>query len=107
MAKSTDKLTWGVLLLVAGIIYMMKKTGVLDVIPYGNKLTTYPVLILILGIILCATHNNKTAGIIVTIIGAVMTFGLLTAIPAFIIKYMLPLSLMAVGAYLIFKHKGK
>ncbi len=107
MAKDSRKLTWGVSLLVLGIIFLLEKTGILALIPYGQLITTFPVLTVIFGIILICTRPRKTSGVIVTLIGLLMNFDELFALPIQYSRYILPIALIIVGVYFILSNNRK
>lgn len=75
MAKSnSNRLSYGLIILVVGIIYLLSKTGILMDIPYAERLMNIGTFFLIAGIIFLLTKAEKTMGIIFTGIGLIMNF---------------------------------
>jgi len=74
MAKKTNRLAYGLIILIIGIIYLLSKTGVLIHIPYAERLMNIGTFFLIAGIIFLITKAEKTMGIIFAVIGLIMNF---------------------------------
>ncbi len=70
--KSDDRLSYGLILTVFGLIILMNKTGVLKHIPYGSQLFSVGAFFLVAGIIFLLTKSEKTIGIVFTAIGVIL-----------------------------------
>lgn len=106
MAKnSSNKLPFGIIILLIGIFFLLSKTGLLDKIPYINKAMNVGSIFLIAGIIFLLTKREKTVGIIFTVIGVIINFdsvfGWIQNYSAFII----PIGLIAIGLGMVVTSK--
>lgn len=107
MATSTsnDRLSYGLTLLIFGLLFLLDKVGVLAQIPYGDKFISVGAFFLIGGIVFIVTQPKKVLGWIFLIVGlflnADLFFGWISAYSKFII----PIGLIIIGLIMIFTGK--
>lgn len=70
--KESDKLVWGVTLLVFGILILLDKAGITDNLPITNFIQSPGTYFLAAGIIFLLFKKEKTLGIVLTAVGAVI-----------------------------------
>ncbi|OJU53781.1 MAG: hypothetical protein BGN96_17115 [Bacteroidales bacterium 45-6] len=104
MAKDDDnKLAFGLILMIFGLIFLVDKTGLLDKIPNGEAITNFRVLILIAGGIFLFAKREKTWGIILTGLGVILNadffFGWFASLSAITV----PVMLIILGVILVFR----
>lgn len=103
--NSENKLAYGLILMVIGLIFLFDKTGLLDQIPYGNHATSLGVLTLIAGLILMAVKSDKKWGVILTGLGVLLNadffFGWFNNLSAITV----PVVLIIIGVVLVLKAK--
>ncbi|MBP1617403.1 MAG: hypothetical protein H6Q14_1230 [Bacteroidetes bacterium] len=106
MAKDDDnKLAFGLILMIFGLIFLLDKTGLLDMIPNGGAITNFRILVLIAGVIFLFAKREKMWGIILTGLGVLLNadffFGWFASISAITI----PVLLIVIGVILVFRSK--
>ncbi|MDR2949135.1 MAG: LiaF transmembrane domain-containing protein [Dysgonomonas sp.] len=71
-SKSNDRLSYGITILIFGILFLLDKTGVLYNIPYGEKLISVGSFLLIAGIVFLCTQPKKILGWIFLGVGVLL-----------------------------------
>lgn len=102
MTRDTEnRFSYGLILLAFGLIFLLDKVGALGRIPYGERLTDFKSLILVAGVILLVSRNDKKWGIVLTAVGVFLNanfiFGWIQDFSAFTV----PIVLLATGAFLV------
>lgn len=105
--KKDTRLSWGVTLLVFGILFLIKQFNVLspEFAQYFYDARNYPI---IAGIIFLICHSNKSIGWVLVIFGLLMRlFELVRFLPHWSV-YVFPALLIVAGCILVFGvKKGK
>ncbi|NDV96510.1 hypothetical protein D0T84_16540 [Dysgonomonas sp. 521] len=60
--KSNDRLSYGITILIFGILFLLDKLGMLAKIPYGDKMIGVGPFLLIAGIVFLLTQPKKILG---------------------------------------------
>jgi hypothetical protein len=60
--KSNDRLSYGITILIFGILFLLDKLGVLVKIPYGDRLISVGSFLLIAGIVFLLNQPKKLLG---------------------------------------------
>lgn len=106
MAKATgNRLPYGLLILIIGIIYLLSKTGILAHIPYADRLMNVGTFFLVAGIIFLFTKAEKTMGIIFTAIGVIMNFDFFFGWIHNLSSLIIPIILVGVGLFMVITSK--
>lgn len=106
MAKADDnKLAFGLILMLFGLIFLLDKTQILDLIPNGHEVTNLRVLILIAGVVLLIAKREKTWGLILTALGVILNADFFFGWFASLSSLLTPLILIVLGIILVFKSK--
>lgn len=106
MAKSSsNRLPYGLLILIVGIIYLLSKTNVLSHIPYADRLMNIGTFFLIAGIIFLFTKAEKTMGIIFTAIGVIMNFDFYFGWIHNYSSLIIPVILVIIGLFMVITSK--
>lgn len=103
--KNNDRLPYGLTIMVFGLIFLLNKTGVLSLIPYGERLMSVGVLFVIAGIIFLCTKAEKKMGLILTAIGVLINadffFGWMHSYSNLIV----PILLIVIGLVMVVSSK--
>lgn len=106
MAKSSsNRLPYGLIILIVGVIYLLSKTGILAQIPYAERLMNIGTFFLIAGIIFICTKAEKTMGIVFACIGLIMNFDFFFGWLKNYSSLILPIALIVIGLGLVFTSK--
>lgn len=106
MAKtSNNRLAYGLIVLIVGVIYLLSKTGILMSIPYADRLMNVGTFFLVAGIIFLFTKAEKTMGIIFTAIGVIMNFDFLSGWLKSYSALIVPVALIAIGLGMVLTSK--
>lgn len=106
MAKNSgNRLPYGILILIIGIIYLLSKTGILAQIPHADRLMNIGTFFLIAGVIFLFTKAEKTMGIVFTGIGIVMNFDFFFGWMQNYSSLIVPIILVAIGLFMIITSK--
>lgn len=106
MAKNSgNRLPYGLLILIIGIIYLLSKTGVLAQIPYADKLMNVGTFFLIAGIIFLFTKAEKTMGIVFTAIGVIINFDFFFGWMHNYSTLIVPIILVVIGLFMVITSK--
>ena len=105
--KSNDRLSYGITILVFGILFLLDKTGVLDKIPYGGNLISVGVFFLIAGIVFLATQPKKVLGWIFLGIGVLLTADLFFSWVSDYSNLIVPIGLIIAGLAMVLTYKKK
>lgn len=71
-SKSNDRLSYGITILVFGILFMFDKLNVLSKIPYGDRLISIGSFLLIAGVVFLLTQPKKVLGWIFLGVGVLL-----------------------------------
>ena len=106
MAKDDDnKLAFGLILMIFGLIFLLDKTGLLEKIPNGDSLTNFRILVLIAGAILLFAKREKMWGIILTGLGVILNADFFFGWFASFSAITTPILLIVIGVILVFRSK--
>lgn len=106
MAKtSSNRLPFGLIMLLIGIIYLLSKTGILDKIPYINKMMNIGTFFLVAGIIFLLTKTEKTVGIVFTAIGVIINFDFFFGWIQNYSTLIIPVALIGIGLVMVLTSK--
>ena len=105
--KSNNSLTYGLIMLIYGVIFLLSKIRFLEKIPHGQKLLSIGSFFLIVGLVFLFTKKEKTFGIVFTIIGVIINadffFGWINNYSQFIV----PAIMIIVGVVLVLVSQRK
>ena len=104
-SNKSDKMSYGLSILIFGLIYLMNKVGILAQIPYGNEFLSLGAFFLITGIVFLIFSANKKLGIGLAILGIIMKSDLLFGWMHSYSKFIVPVLLIAFGLYLVITSK--
>lgn len=106
MIKNDDnKLAIGLILMIFGLIFLLDKTNVLEMIPNGNIITDFRVLVLIAGVIFLFAKKEKTLGAILTGLGVILNADFFFGWFESISNILTPIVLIVVGIFLVLRAK--
>lgn len=106
MAKnSNNKLAFGIIILIVGLFYFLDKTGLLSQVPQIGKFLNLGTFLLVAGLIFLFSRADKMIGITFTAIGVFMNFNSYFSWLKGYSTYLIPIGLIAIGAYMIFSSK--
>lgn len=103
--KSSSRLSYGLIILLIGIVYLLSKTGILMNIPYAERFMNIGTFFLIAGIIFLFTKAEKTMGIIFTAIGVVINFDFFFGWLKNYSSLILPIALIVLGLGMVLTSK--
>lgn len=106
MAKNANNYwTYGLIMMLFGLITLLNRTGILKLIPYSSYLTTTGSFFMIAGIILLLTKSEKTNGIMLTIIGVLLNADMFFGWTRNYSMLIMPIALLLIGIILIVRSK--
>ncbi len=106
MAKiSNNRLPFGLILLLVGIIYLLSKTGILENIPYISKMMNIGTFFLVAGLIFLITKTEKTIGIVFTAIGVIINFDFFFGWLQNYSTFIIPIALIGIGLAMVLTSK--
>lgn len=106
MAKvSNNRLPFGLILLLVGVIYLLSKTGILEKIPYMSRFMNIGTFFLIAGIIFLLTKTEKTIGIVFTAIGVIINFDFFFGWLQNYSSLIVPIALIGIGLVMVLTSK--
>jgi hypothetical protein len=106
MARDAEnKLAYGLILMIFGLVFLLEKTGLLDQVPYGNHLTNLRALVLIAGIVFLFAKTEKKWGIILTGLGVVLNADFFFGWLEYYSSIMIPVVLIVAGVILVVRAK--
>lgn len=105
--KSNDRLSYGITILIFGLVFLLDKLGILKDIPYGDKVLSVGIFFLIAGIVFLITQPKKVLGWIFLGIGILLNadlfFGWLSSYSNLIV----PIGLIIAGIAMVLTSKKK
>lgn len=104
--NKNSKLTWGVILLLVGIVFLLQQ---LHILTPTIKAFIFDIrnILIALGIILIATSRRKTIGIVLCTVGGVLYLKDLIVWTQTLSNLLWPLLLMIAGIYLLLSSSNK
>lgn len=100
-SKSNDRLSYGVSILIFGILFLLDKIGILSKIPYNEHFISIGSFLLIGGIVFLATQPKKILGWIFLIIGILLNADLFFGWVANYSNLVVPIALIIVGIAMV------
>lgn len=105
--KNNDRLSYGITILIFGLLFLLQKTGILSQIPYGDNFISVGAFFLIAGIVFIATQPKRALGWVFGAIGIFLNadffFGWISSYS----KYIVPLALIVGGIVMVFSASKK
>ncbi|MBD8390340.1 hypothetical protein [Dysgonomonas sp. BGC7] len=105
--KSNDRLSYGITILIFGILFLLDKIGFLDKIPYAEKLISVGVFFLIGGVVFLCTQPKKVLGWIFLGIGILLNADLFFGWMSNYSNLIVPLGLIIAGVAMVLTSKRK
>lgn len=105
--RRSDKMAWGMTFLVFGILILMEKLGITQSLPFASFLSSTGTYFLAAGIIFLIYKQEKTLGLVFTIIGLIIHSDLFFGWMHIYRKLVLPLSLLTVGLILVLSNRKR
>lgn len=106
-SKSNDRLSYGITILIFGVLFLLDKLHLLDKVPYGDKLVSVGVFFLIAGIVFLITQPKKVLGWVFLGVGVLLNadtfFGWMSSYSNLIV----PLGLIIAGVAMVLTAKKK
>lgn len=106
-SKNNDRLSYGITILIFGLLFLLQKTGILAQIPYGENFISVGTFFLIAGIVFVATQPKRVLGWVFACIGLFLNadffFGWMTNYS----RYIVPLALIIAGIVMVFSASNK
>ncbi len=105
--KSDDRLSYGIIILIFGVIFLLDKLGFLDSIPYGDNIMSVGVFALIAGVVFIATQPKKVLGWVLLGVGALLNANLFFGWMSNYSNLIIPIGLIIAGVALVLTAKKK
>lgn len=105
--KSNDKLSYGITILIFGVLFLLDKTGFLDKIPYGGNLISVGVFFLIAGVVFLFTQPKKVLGWVFLGVGILLNADLFFGWMSDYSNLVVPVGLIIAGIALVLTSKKK
>lgn len=103
-SKKGNNLTWGITLLVFGLMFLIRTLHVIpsDIEQYIYDIKNYP---LIIGLIFLLIHSNKTIGIVLLVVGVLFRLSDIILWTKHLSDFIWPLLLIVAGLVMVFRKK--
>lgn len=103
MAKDSnnDKLSYGLVLLIFGLFFLLDKLGILAHIPINYNFLSISSFFLIAGIVFIITQPKRTLSWVFFVIGAFLNSNILFSWLNAYSKFYIPLALIVIGIFLV------
>lgn len=105
--KANDRLSYGITILIFGIVFLLDKLGILRDIPYGDKVMSVGVFFLIGGIVFLITQPKKVLGWIFLGIGVLLNADLFFGWMSSYSNLIVPIGLIIAGVAMVFTSEKK
>lgn len=105
--KRSDKMAWGVTLLVFGVLILLDKIGVTDNLPFTDFIQSAGTYFLAAGIIFLIYRKEKTLGLVFTVIGLIIHSDLFFGWMRDYRNLLLPIALLAIGLILVLSNRKR
>lgn len=105
--KSSDSLSYGITILIFGILILLDKIGILPTLPYIGNLISIGFFFLIAGIVFLLTQPKKVLGWVFLGIGILLNSDLFFGWMHNYSKLIVPIGLVIVGIILVFTARKK
>lgn len=105
--KSNDRLSYGITILIFGVLFLLDKTGILDKIPYTSNLISVGVFFLIAGVVFLFTQPKKVLGWIFLGVGILLNADLFFGWISNYSKLIVPIGLIIAGVAMVLTSKKK
>lgn len=99
--NNSDKLSYGIILLIFGVLFLLDKLGVFDTLTFGKQLLSIDSFFLIAGIVFVITQTKKVLGWVFLIIGLLLNADFLFNWASTYSRYIIPTLLIVAGISLI------
>lgn len=104
-SKSNDRLSYGITILIFGVLFMLDKLHILDKIPYANKLISIGIFFLIAGAVFLFTQPKKMLGWIFLVIGLLLNADIFFGWMNNYSNLIVPLGLIIAGVAMVLTSK--
>jgi hypothetical protein len=105
--KSGDRLSYGITILIFGVLFLLDKLHFLDNIPYGYKLVSVGVFFLIAGIVFLIAQPKKVLGWIFLGIGVLLNADIFFGWVSNYSSLIVPVGLIIAGVAMVLTAKRK
>lgn len=103
--KQSDKMAWGVTLLVFGVLILLDKLGITDMLPFAKFLQSAGTYFLSAGIIFLIYKREKSIGIVLSAIGIIIHSDLFFGWMSTYRSLLVPIALLVVGLILVISNR--
>ena len=103
--KSSDRMSYGITILVFGLIFLLQKLGILAHIPYGDRLISIGAFFLIAAIVFLATQPKNFLGWIFLAVAILLNANLFFGWVSVYSYLLLPVGLIVAGVAMILSAK--
>ncbi len=106
MSSHTEKrVLAGIILLAAGIVLMLKYFDILPIV-FPHYLISWKSLLVLLGLVFLITERNKTAGIVLLLVGSIfLSSDIFNISIGEVFRFTIPLVLIIAGVFLVFRRQ--
>lgn len=105
--KQSDKMAWGVTLLVFGGLILLDKLGITQMLPFARFLQSAGTYFLAAGIIFLIYKREKTMGLVLSIIGVIIHSDIFFGWMRTYQNLFVPIALLVVGFILVLSNRTK
>ena len=105
--NTNDRLSYGITILIFGLLFLLDKLGVLAKIPYAENLIGVGAFFLIAGIVFLFTQPKKVLGWVFLGIGILLNADIFFGWMHSYSKLIVPLGLIVAGLIMVLTHKKK
>lgn len=99
--SNSDRLSYGIILLIFGVLFLLDKIGVFNTLTFGKQLLSIGSFFLIAGIVFVITQTKKVLGWVFLVIGLLLNADFLFNWMSSYSRYIIPILLIVAGFFLI------
>lgn len=103
--KSSDRLSYGITILIFGLIFLLQKTGILAKIPYGNYLMSVGAFFFVAALVFLITQPKKVLGWIFLAVALLLNADFFFGWVSGYSHLLVPMGLIIAGAAMIISAK--
>lgn len=104
-SKSNDRLSYGISILIFGVLFLLDKVGLLAKVPYGDHFISIGSFLLIGGIVFLITQPKKILGWLFLGVGILLNADIFFGWMASYSNLIVPLGLIIVGVAMVITSK--
>ena len=105
--KQSDKMAWGMTLLAFGVLILLDRLGITQMLPFARFLLSAGTYFLVAGIIFLIYKREKTLGIVLSVIGVILHSDIFFGWMRTYQNLFVPIALLAVVLVMVLTNRSR